>query len=107
MRCFAANILASRRRAASAPACRATHRCKEGIEGMAARNVIVTGAASGIGRESVTILLGGDTRIAALDLQLDTLERDFAGNAQVRPIGLDLASAESCSEAVGQAIAWL
>src|SRR5262245_51949956 len=74
---------------------------------MATRNVIVTGAASGIGRECVTILLRGDTRIAALDVQIDALERHYAANSQVKPIGLDLASPQSCSAAVEQAIASL
>jgi 3-oxoacyl-[acyl-carrier protein] reductase len=74
---------------------------------MAGRNMIVTGAASGIGRECAAILLRQDTRIAAMDVQIDALRTAYAGNSKVEPIALDLASPDSCSAAVEQAVRWL
>jgi NAD(P)-dependent dehydrogenase (short-subunit alcohol dehydrogenase family) len=74
---------------------------------MSPRNVIVTGAASGIGRECTGILLGREARIAALDLQKDALELAYGGKDKVAPIALDLAQPQSCSSAVQQAVDWL
>ena len=74
---------------------------------METRNFIVTGAASGIGRECARILLAGDARIAALDIQEAALAAAFADNDRVATIKLDLADPKSCSAAVEQALRYL
>ena len=74
---------------------------------MEPRNFIVTGAASGIGRECARILLERNGRIAALDIQEAALAAAFGGNDRVAPIKLDLADPKSCGAAVQQAVSYL
>src|SRR5271165_1615504 len=45
------------------------------MESFADRVVLITGAASGIGREFARVLAGEGARIAALDLRADSLEK--------------------------------
>lgn len=66
---------------------------------------IVTGAASGIGLSCARTLLAGKTRIAAIDIQSEALERAFAGHGdQVSIIVADIGQAEACKSAVAKAI---
>jgi NAD(P)-dependent dehydrogenase (short-subunit alcohol dehydrogenase family) len=75
---------------------------------MAPRNVIVTGAASGIGRECARILLQqGEARIAALDIQEQALAQAYGDDDRVAAIRLDLGDPESCGAAVAEAIDYL
>jgi NAD(P)-dependent dehydrogenase (short-subunit alcohol dehydrogenase family) len=74
---------------------------------MAPRNIIVTGAASGIGRECVRILLKDEARIAALDIQEQALAQAYGDDDRVAAIRLDLGDPESCGAAVAEAIDYL
>ena len=74
---------------------------------MAPRNIIVTGAASGIGRECARILRDGGARIAALDIQEEALAAAYGDDDRVAAIRLDLADPESCAEAVAEAVDFL
>lgn len=67
--------------------------------------VLVSGAASGIGKACVEYLLEGGNRVMAMDLRLDALEGAFPG----RPVNLalvagDVSSAENCGAAVAATI---
>jgi NAD(P)-dependent dehydrogenase (short-subunit alcohol dehydrogenase family) len=60
------------------------------------RRVLVTGAASGIGRATCRLLSGLDARIVAVDLDelgLETLMRELPGQGHMR-LGVDLADLE-------------
>jgi 3-oxoacyl-[acyl-carrier protein] reductase len=70
---------------------------------MEPRTFIVTGAASGIGRECARLLLARQARIAVLDIREQDVAAAFAGEDAV-PIRLDLADPGSCQAAVSQAI---
>jgi NAD(P)-dependent dehydrogenase (short-subunit alcohol dehydrogenase family) len=74
---------------------------------MEPRNFIVTGAASGIGRECARILLARDVRIAALDIKENALAAAFGGDRRVASIKLDLVDPKSCEAAVQQAVGHL
>lgn len=67
-------------------------------------NVIVTGAASGIGFACVQRLLTQGCTIAALDIAKEALEQKFAGNTSVKIGHLDAGSVESCKAAVDRAV---
>src|SRR5215831_15531667 len=69
---------------------------------MEPKTFIVTGAASGIGRECTRMLLKRDVRIAALDIKTDGLAAAFGRDNRVASIKLDLADPGSCHTAVEQ-----
>lgn len=66
------------------------------------KNVLVTGAASGIGKACVNYLLGGGNRVLAVDLKIDALEAAFSGHdpEQLAFFAADVSSTEDCSAAV-------
>jgi NAD(P)-dependent dehydrogenase (short-subunit alcohol dehydrogenase family) len=75
---------------------------------MATKNVVVTGAASGVGLTCARSLLDQSARIAAMDIKHDALTAALGGASNaVRPIKLDLGDAQSCRAAVSEAIDWL
>lgn len=71
---------------------------------MATPNVIVTGAASGVGRACTGILLQRGANIAAMDIKHGDIAPAFGGDKRVHPIALDAGKAESCRNAVQEAI---
>lgn len=74
---------------------------------MPSQNVIVTGAASGIGLACAKQLIEKGDRVAALDIQVEALEKHFAGDIGVETMRLDAGSPESCQDAIKQAIDFL
>jgi 3-oxoacyl-[acyl-carrier protein] reductase len=71
---------------------------------MSEQKAVVTGAASGIGRECVRVLLDRGHRVAALDLDETRLAKEFASNDRVTRIALDLQDGTSCRNAVRNAV---
>jgi 3-oxoacyl-[acyl-carrier protein] reductase len=71
---------------------------------MATKNVIVTGAASGVGLACVRLLLGQSVKIAAMDIDETSMKAAFAKDERVIPVALDLGDGASCRRAVGEAI---
>jgi 3-oxoacyl-[acyl-carrier protein] reductase len=69
---------------------------------VSARNVLVTGAASGIGKACVTYLLSGGNQVLAMDLEMEQLEAVFsnADRAQLSLVAGDVSRAEDCAGAV-------
>lgn len=74
-----------------------------GLDGKA---VLVTGAASGIGRAVAARFAAAGCRVVAADIDADGLSRAAAeiGGA-VRPVAMDLGSPESCEAAVAATVA--
>jgi 3-oxoacyl-[acyl-carrier protein] reductase len=68
---------------------------------MTAQTAIVTGAASGIGRECTRMLLADGYRVAAVDLKAEAIEASFrdAGDKLIA-ISADLGDIEQCRAAV-------
>jgi NAD(P)-dependent dehydrogenase (short-subunit alcohol dehydrogenase family) len=72
---------------------------------METKHIIVTGAASGVGRACTELLLAQQVKIAAMDVRSDEIAASFTHAAdRVFPIALDLADAGSCRHAVATAI---
>ncbi len=72
---------------------------------MTLKTAIVTGAASGVGRECTRLLLEKGCRVAAIDLRAETVEAAFpeAGAALV-PIAADIGRHEQCAKAIAAAV---
>jgi 3alpha(or 20beta)-hydroxysteroid dehydrogenase len=68
---------------------------------MTAQTAIVTGAASGIGRECTRMLLADGYRVAAIDLKAEAIGASFrdAGDKLVA-ISADIGDVEQCRAAV-------
>jgi 3-oxoacyl-[acyl-carrier protein] reductase len=75
---------------------------------MMPKTAIVTGAASGIGRETTRMLLTDGYRVAAVDLSADSVAKSFpdAGDRLVA-LSADIGDVEQCREAVEAASAEL
>src|SRR3984885_10479866 len=74
---------------------------------MSEQRIIVTGAASGIGRACARTLLASGHKVAALDIAEEALKREFEGQPSAVTIALDAGSPESCKAAIDQAAARL
>jgi NAD(P)-dependent dehydrogenase (short-subunit alcohol dehydrogenase family) len=74
---------------------------------MPEQRIIVTGAASGIGRACARTLLAGGHKVAALDIAEEALKREFEGQSSAVTIRLDAGSPESCKAAIEEAAARL
>lgn len=64
------------------------------------RTVVVTGAASGIGRGVSEVLIERGYRVAALDLREDALEAAWSGRDEVIRVAVDVADRASLQQAV-------
>lgn len=69
------------------------------------KSVLVTGAASGIGKACVAYLLSGGNRILAMDLQMDQLSAVFpqADKEQLAFVAGDVSQTSACADAVAAA----
>lgn len=66
---------------------------------------VVTGAASGVGRECTRILLARGYHIAAMDLRADAITAAFPdANARIFPITVDIGDHAQCVAAVATAV---
>lgn len=65
---------------------------------------LVTGAANGIGKCMVERLVEEGAKVAALDIEMDTLETAFAGNPDVYCLYCDVASKDDVDAAVASAL---
>jgi 3-oxoacyl-[acyl-carrier protein] reductase len=75
---------------------------------MSPATALVTGAASGIGRECTRILLARNCRVAALDLRTDTIRATFPDAPPgLKPIAADIGEPAQCASAVEEAVAAL
>ena len=72
---------------------------------MSSETVLVTGAASGIGRACTQMLLDRGARVAAFDIQTDKLEGAFPGEADnlLKILG-NVADTTDCENAVKAAL---
>jgi NAD(P)-dependent dehydrogenase (short-subunit alcohol dehydrogenase family) len=68
------------------------------------KNIIVTGAASGIGLACARQLLREGNNVAVLDIAADALRDQFAQDKNAVPVRLDAGSAESCRSATEDAV---
>jgi len=69
--------------------------------------VVVTGAASGIGRATVELLAGQGAQILALDLNQKTLEASYEGNSSVHYLATDVSDSSAVKAAFRDAqIKW-
>jgi len=69
------------------------------------RTAIVTGAASGVGKECTRILLDRGYRVAAMDLRAEAITAAFPDEAdQLIAIGVDIGDIEACKKAVAKSI---
>lgn len=66
------------------------------------KNVLVTGAASGIGKACVTYLLSGGNRVLAMDLKMEQLDATFpyADKKQLGLLAGDVSKTEDCAKGV-------
>lgn len=71
---------------------------------MAGKNIIVTGAASGIGRACARALLDAGHRVAVLDVAFELLQEEFGGMEGAYIVPLDAGSPASCREAIDMAV---
>src|ERR1043165_4706110 len=71
---------------------------------MAARVVVVTGAAGGIGSAITTALVAAGHSVAAVDRDAAALAR-LPASERIHPIMADLATKAGCREAVASALA--
>jgi NAD(P)-dependent dehydrogenase (short-subunit alcohol dehydrogenase family) len=72
---------------------------------MSIATALVTGAASGVGRECTRMLLDRDCRIAALDLRADAIEAAFPdAGARLHAIAADIGDHAQCARAVVEAV---
>ena len=69
------------------------------------KSVLVTGAASGIGKACVSYLLAGDNHVTAMDLDESALKRAFQTSpaGRLKLIAGDVSQANDCAEAVDAA----
>ena len=66
---------------------------------------VVTGAASGVGRECTRILLAKGYHIAAMDLRADAITAAFPdAKARIFPITVDIGDHAQCAAAVATAV---
>lgn len=65
---------------------------------------VVTGAANGIGRCIVDRLLEEGAKVAALDIEGDTLAREFEGNEDVTMHVIDVADYTACNKVVEEVL---
>lgn len=66
---------------------------------------IVTGAASGVGKECTRMLLAKGYRVAAMDLRADAVASAFSdAGDKVAPIAVDIGDIGACQAAVAQAV---
>jgi 3-oxoacyl-[acyl-carrier protein] reductase len=66
---------------------------------------IVTGAASGVGKECTRMLLAKGYRVAALDLRAEAIAAAFPdAGGKVVPIAVDIGDTDGCQAAVAQAV---
>src|ERR1700728_3044907 len=68
------------------------------------KNIIVTGAASGIGLACAKQLLREGKKVAVLDIAADALKDHFARDKNAIPVRLDAGSMESCRSATEDAV---
>lgn len=66
--------------------------------------VLVTGAASGIGRACIEYLLESGNRVAAMDISRDALEAAFPNSERLEKVVGDVSQPESCAGAVAAAV---
>jgi 3-oxoacyl-[acyl-carrier protein] reductase len=72
---------------------------------MSKGNAVVTGAASGVGKECTRILLDRGWRVAALDLSAAPISEAFGdGGGNLFAIEADIGTAENCARAVATAV---
>jgi 3-oxoacyl-[acyl-carrier protein] reductase len=72
---------------------------------MSKGNAVVTGAASGVGKECTRILLDRGWRVAALDLSVAPISEAFGdGGGNLFTIKADIGTAENCARAVAMAV---
>lgn len=68
--------------------------------------VVVTGAASGIGKACTSYLLRGSNRVLAVDLRLDSLQAAYPEASSALALSAaDVSSAADCASAIEQAVA--
>ena len=65
---------------------------------------VVTGAANGIGHCIVCRLLEEGAKVAALDIEGDTLAREFEGNEDIAIYPLDVADYTMCNKVVDEVL---
>lgn len=70
----------------------------------AGKVAVVTGAASGIGAAIARRLLSEGAKVAALDIEAETLHEAFGGDSDVYPLACDVSSCEQVGEAVSSII---
>jgi 3-oxoacyl-[acyl-carrier protein] reductase len=69
------------------------------------KTAIVTGAASGVGKECTRMLLAKGYRVAAMDLRAEAISAAFPdAKDQVVPIAVDIGDITACQAAVAKAI---
>ncbi|MFM0045596.1 MULTISPECIES: SDR family NAD(P)-dependent oxidoreductase [Paraburkholderia] len=70
---------------------------------MSKRNVIVTGAAGGIGLSCAKTLLREGHKLAVMDISADRMDQQFGDEPNAIQIHLDAGSTESCRAAIDEA----
>lgn len=71
---------------------------------MSIATALVTGAASGVGRECVRMLLDRGCRVAAMDLRADSITSAFPdAGSRLHAIGADIGDPAQCARAVSEA----
>lgn len=65
---------------------------------------VVTGAANGLGKAMVTRLVDEGAKVAALDIELDKMLEEYAGNDNVLPVYCDVSNYAVVNEAVAKVV---